>query len=453
MSTLPRQPAFTLKRSDFPTNFVFGTSTSSYQVEGSSFGGCGSSHWDTFSATPDNVVNFENGSIACDHYHLWEQDLDLIKAAGLDAYRFSTSWARILPDGHGKVNEEALDFYDALVDGLLARDIAPHLTLYHWDLPSPLADIGGWCNRDVTDHFADYAGLVAKRLGDRLETIVTFNEPWCVTWLSHYLGLHAPGLRDIRAAARSLHLVPVAHGKAIAAMRAMGQKELGVVLNFEHISPASDDPASLKAAKLAEGIFNRWFLGGFFLGDYPADVVDHLEPYLPSGWQDDRELISQDLDWLGINYYTRSLLKGGDQPDGAALPVVDHVRGPLPRTAMDWEVYPEGLGALLRWICETYTKDIPLVITENGMANDDLLVDGKIDDQERIAYLDAHFSQALDAIQDGVPLTGYFVWSLMDNFEWALGYDKRFGVIHVDFETLARTPKASYHALKDMLAR
>ena len=452
MPALSRQPHFTVKRSDFPQDFIFGTSTSAYQIEGSSFGGCGPCHWDSFSATEGNVVRCENGSIACDHIHHWQQDLDLMQSLGVSAYRFSTSWARIQPEGRGQVNEEGLDFYDKLVDGMLERGLQPNLTLYHWELPNALSDIGGWRNRDVTDLFADYAEIVVKRLGDRLSSVVTFNEPWCITWYSHFHGAHAPGLRDIRAVSRAAHLVPLAHGKALAALRALGQKNLGIVLNFEHVSSFDETEESAKAAKLTEGIYNRWFLGGLFKGAYPDDVLSHLEPHMPKGWQQDMEAISAPLDWLGINYYTRNLVSAGKTDKGAGLPAMIGNKGPLPRTEMDWEVYPEGLGYLLNWIRDNYTGELPLAITENGMANKDFVVDGKVDDQERIAYLDAHFKQALSAIENGVPLKAYFVWSLMDNFEWALGFDKRFGLVHVDFETLARTPKASFHALKAMLA-
>ena len=451
MPALPRQPAFTTARSQFPEDFVFGTSTSAYQIEGSSFGGCGTSHWDTFAATPGNVVRSENGAIACDHYHRWEGDLDLVRDAGLKAYRFSSSWSRVLPEGRGSVNQEGLDFYDKLVDGMLERGIAPHLTLYHWEMPSALESIGGWRNRDVTDLYADYAQVVCGRLGDRLASIATFNEPWCITWYSHYHGAHAPGLRDIRAASRVAHHVPVAHGKALAALRAMGLENLGIVLNFEHISPLDEKPESIKAAKIAEGIYNRWFLGGITKGEYAADVLELIGPHMPDGWQEDMTAISAPIDWMGINYYTRALISEGDTQPGNVLPVQLGNKGSLPKTEMDWEIYPEGLGALLEWIRDNYTGSLPLAITENGLANKDQMVDGKVDDQERIAYLDVHFKQALAAIEKGIPLKAYFVWSLMDNFEWALGYDKRFGLIHVDFDSLARTPKASYHALKAML--
>ncbi|WP_316859814.1 GH1 family beta-glucosidase [uncultured Cohaesibacter sp.] len=453
MPALARQADFTVKRSDFPKDFIFGTSTSAYQIEGSSFGGCGSSHWDTFSATSGNVVRCENGALACAHYNHWESDLDLMKDLGVEAYRFSTSWARVMPEGRGAVNQEGLDFYDRLVDGMLSRGLAPNLTLYHWELPSALSDIGGWRNRDIADYFADYAEIVVKRLGDRLSTVATINEPWCVTWYSHFHGAHAPGMRDIRAVSRAAHIVPLAHAKAVSALRALGQKDLGIVLNFEHTSALDDKPSSLEAASLTEGIYNRWFLGGLFKGEYPADVLHYLEPHMPKGWHADMEQIAQPIDWLGINYYTRSLVSAGKTDPDCALPEMIGNKGPLPRTEMDWEVYPEGLGYLLEWISNNYTGTLPLAITENGMANKDAVVDGVVDDQERIAYLDAHFKQALGAIEKGVPLRAYFVWSFMDNFEWALGYDKRFGLVHVDFESFKRTPKASYHVLKKLLEK
>ncbi len=451
MTSLSRREHFSFKRSDFPQDFQFGTSTSAYQIEGSSFGGCGPSHWDTFAATPGNVVRCENGSIACDHYHRWPQDLDLMAEAGLDAYRFSVSWPRILPQGTGAVNEEGLDFYDKLVDGLLERNIAPHLCLHHWELPSALADLGGWRNRDTAHHFADYTRIVVERLGDRLSSVGTFNEPWCLAWLSHYMGLHAPGLQDIRAASRAMHHVLLAHGLSIEAMREMGQKELGIILNFEHTTPQDSSAESRKAAQLYDGIYNRWFLGGLFNGAYPADVLHYLEPHMPENWQEDMSLINAPLDWLGVNYYTRKLISQRPaSPDAAILDMVEN-KGDLAQTAMDWEVYPEGLHHFLTWIHGTYTKGLPIVVTENGMANWDQLNDGKVHDPERIAFLDDHFKQALRAIEQGVPLKGYFIWSFLDNFEWALGYDKRFGLVHVDFETLERTPKTSFLKLEECL--
>ena len=439
----------TFKRSDFPIGFQFGTATSSYQIEGSSFGGCGTSHWDTFAATPGNTARAENGSIACDHYHRWEDDLDLIHNAGFDAYRFSTSWARVQPDGTGPANPEGLDFYDRLVDGMLERDIKPYLTLYHWDLPSPLAIQGGWQNRDIAGRFADYTELVMERIGDRVAAAATFNEPWCIAWLSHFMGLHAPGLRDIRAAARAMHFVLLAHGKSVSVMRDRGVKNVGVVMNFEYSEPADGSEASCRVARLYDGIYNRWFLGGVFKREYPADVLEGLEPHMPHGWQDDFDTIAAPVDWLGVNYYTRKLIAD----DGTGVwPAVKEVEGPLEKTAMDWEIHPEGLYHFLTWAHENYTHDLPIHVTENGMASYDGIENGDVYDEQRIRYLNAHLKQVQRAMSDGAPVRSYFIWSLLDNYEWSLGYEKRFGLVHVDFDTLERTPKRSWHELKRALA-
>ncbi|MGI9355580.1 MAG: GH1 family beta-glucosidase [Rhizobiaceae bacterium] len=439
---------FAFRRSDFPPGFEFGTATSSYQIEGSSFGGCGVSHWDTFAATPGNTVRSENGSIACDHYHRWEADLDLIRDAGLDAYRFSTSWARVQPEGKGVANAEGLDFYDRLVDGMLERGIKPYATLYHWDLPAPLAAVGGWQNRDIADRFADYTRLIMGRIGDRTEAVATFNEPWCITWLSHFMGHHAPGLRDIRAAAHAMHFVLLAHGKSVGMMRELGAKNVGVVMNFEYSQAADSSQTSQRAASLYDGIYNRWFLGGVFKREYPTDVLDGLGPHMPPGWQDDFDTVAAPVDWLGVNYYTRKLIMG----DGKGVwPAAIEVPGPLEKTSVDWEIYPEGLHHFLTWAHENYTKDLPIHVTENGMASNDALENGSVIDDQRIRYLNAHLKQAQKAIADGVPLKSYFIWSLLDNYEWSLGYDKRFGLVHVDFETLTRTPKRSWHELKTAL--
>ncbi len=431
------------KRSDFPDGFLFGTATSAYQIEGHAQGGAGPTHWDSFAATPGNVVRAENGAIACDHFNRFEQDLDLVKDAGFDAYRFSTSWARVLPEGRGAVNQEGLDYYDRLADALLERGIRPNATLYHWELPSALADIGGWRNADIAGWFADFTEIIMGRIGDRMHSVAPINEPWCVSWLSHFEGHHAPGLRDIRAAARAMHHVLLAHGRAIQAMRGLGMDNLGAVFNLEWSEPADDSPEAQEKAALYDGIYNRFFLGGVFKQAYPQNVLEGLEPHLPDRWQDDFETISTPVDWCGLNYYTRKLIAPADTP----WPGLKDVPGPLPKTQMGWEIEPDALTRFLVRTAEEYTGDLPIYVTENGMASPE-----RCDDQDRIDFLNQHLSAVQTALQAGVPVKGYFVWSLLDNYEWALGYEKRFGLVDVDFETLERTPKASYHALKAALS-
>lgn len=436
-------------RSDFPDGFVFGAATAAYQIEGHSFGGAGSTIWDDFAATAGNVVRAENGAVACDHYHRWPGDLDLIRDANMDAYRFSASWARVLPEGRGAVNVDGLDYYDRLVDGMLERGIKPMLTLYHWELPSPLNDLGGWANKDVAKWFADYAEVLMGRLGDRIWKTATINELWCVSVLSHYLGLHAPGVRNVRTAVRAMHNVSLAHGTAVQALRAMGVNGLGAVCNFTYPEPADDSDETAAAIRRMDDLHNRFFISGFFRKTYPEDFVRHVGQYLPEGWQDDMEVIGSEVDWLGLNYYTRNIVAPQDGP----WPAVQEVEGPLPKTQMGWEVYPDGLLHFLRMCRDEYTGDTPLFITENGMANPDEVENGAVTDPMRISFLDAHFERAKQAISEGIPLEGYFVWSLLDNYEWSFGYEKRFGLVHVDFETQKRTPKASYYELQKALAR
>lgn len=433
------------KRSDFPRSFLFGAATAAYQIEGTQFGGCGSSHWDTFSATGQNVVRNENGAVACDHYNRWEQDLDLVRSGGFDAYRFSTSWARIMPDGV-TVNPEGLDFYDRLVDGIVARELTPFLTLYHWELPSALADKGGWTNRETAERFADFAETVMARLGDRIAQTATVNEPWCVSWLSHFEGHHAPGLRDIRAAARSMHHIQLAHGLAVERLRARGHGNLGVVLNFSEILPfeAGQEPA----ADLADAIGNRWFIESIVKGTYPKAALEGLGRDMPDGWESDMKVISAPIDWLGVNYYTRNIVSA---KPGAAWPALQSHEGPLPKTQMGWEVYPEGLRNLLVRMSRDYVGDLPIVVTENGMAWADQVEGNAVIDDTRVSYISRHIAAAKEAMDQGVNLQGFFYWSLLDNFEWAFGYEKRFGLVHVDFSTLKRTPKRSFEEFRNSL--
>lgn len=439
----------TLTRFDFPEGFVFGAATAAYQIEGSSYGACGPCHWDSFSATPGNVANAENGAIACDHYNRWPDDLDLVKAANLNGYRFSTSWARVMPDGV-TVNPEGMDFYDRLVDGMLSRGLKPFQTLYHWEMPSALADKGGWTNRDTCARFADFSEAITRRIGDRVEAIATINEPWCVAWLSHFMGIHAPGLRDIRAAARAMHHILLAHGQAVERLRAMGQPNVGIVLNYDYAQPASDKPEDIRAAARWDGIFNRWFIEGITQKTYPEIVLEGLGPHMPANWQDDLDVIGQKIDWLGVNYYTRHL--HAHAPD-TPWPHLRDVPGDRAKTQMGWEIYPEGLHHFLTRMARDYVADLPIYVTENGMANADLVEDGAVNDRIREEFLFSHLAATRAAIADGANVKGFFYWSLLDNYEWAEGYQKRFGLVHVDYKTLARTPKSSYHALARALAR
>jgi beta-glucosidase len=437
-----------LSRFDFPPGFTFGAATAAYQIEGTAYGGCGPSHWDSFAATPGNVVRAENGARACDHYTRWEADLDLLVAAHMDAYRFSTSWARVMPDGVN-INPQGIDFYDRLVDGMLARGLRPFQTLYHWELPSALADRGGWANRDTALHFADFAATITQRLGDRVESIATINEPWCVAWLSHFIGAHAPGLRDIRATARAMHHILLAHGLAVERLREAGQENLGIVLNFDYAQPATDSADDHQAAARWDGIMNRWFIEGVTKGAYPQIVLDGLGPHMPDRWQDDMGLIGQKLDWLGVNYYTRHLHA---HDPAAPWPHLADVPGPLPKTQMGWEIYPDGLQHFLTRLARDHVGDLPIYVTENGMANADLVEDGAVSDDIRTDFLFSHLAATRRAMDAGANVKGFFYWSLLDNYEWAEGYAKRFGLVHVDFDSLKRTPKSSYHALARALA-
>jgi beta-glucosidase len=435
-------------RSDFPKGFLFGAATSAYQIEGHQFGGAGRTMWDDFAATPGNVVRAEDGARACDHYHRFEADFDLLADAGFDAYRFSTSWARVMPDGR-RVNPEGLDYYDRLTDALLERRLKPCATLYHWELPSALADQGGWRNRDIAGWFGDFTQTVMGRIGDRMHSVAPINEPWCVAWISHFLGLHAPGLRDIRATARAMHHVLLAHGTAIEAMRGLGMKNLGCVFNMEWAAPADDRPEAAEAAALYDDYYNRFYLSGVFKGAYPDRLVAALGDHFPDGWQDDFGTITAPLDWVGLNYYTRKLIG----PDDGPWPHHHEVEGPLPKTQMGWEIYPDGLREFLLRTAAEYSGDLPIFVTENGMANADGIAGGQVNDAARIDYFNQHLGAVREAIAKGAPVAGYIAWSLLDNYEWALGYEKRFGMVHVDFDTLERVPKASWHAFKDALHR
>lgn len=442
----------TLTRKDFPDDFIFGAATAAYQVEGHKHGGAGATHWDTFAATPGNVVGAQDGALACDQYHRYGEDLDLLKSGNFDAYRFSTSWARVLPEGRGHVNEEGLDYYDRLTDAILERGLTPHQTLYHWEMPAALSDLGGWTHPDVHNWFGDFVDIIDDRIGDRMTSIATINEPWCVAYLSHFIGAHAPGLRDIRAAARAMHHILKAHGEAVTRLRAKGRDNLGIVLNFEYAQPATDDPKDIAAAATNDAIYNRWFIEAISKGTYPLEALEGFASHMPKGWEDDLKThIHQPLDWLGVNYYTRNI--HAHDPSAATWPATKTVAGHRATTQMGWEIYPEGLHHFLTRLSDTYVGDLPIYVTENGMAWDDTVSNGAVYDPERMDFIQSHLAAMKQAIDDGANLKGFFYWSLLDNYEWAFGYDKRFGMIHVDFDTLVRTPKASYQMLKSALTR
>lgn len=426
-------------RNAFPPEFIFGAATSAYQIEGHGAGGAGPSIWDRFAASPGKVANGETGAKACDHYHRFESDLDLMK--GLDAYRFSTSWARVMPDGK-TVNQTGLDFYDRLVDSVLARGLLPFLTLYHWDMPAALGEQGGWENRDVAQWFGDFSEQVLARIGDRVASIATINEPWCVSWLSYFLGHHAPGKQDITAAARAVHHVLLAHGEAMARLRARGQKSVGIVLNFEAFRPATT--RDCEAANRFDAVMNRMFIEPLVKGRYPENLLAGIEPFLPPNWQDDMQGISAPLDWLGVNYYTRQTIADSQ----AEWPGYRSVATDAPKTQMGWDIYPQGLGEVLSRLQQEYIGDLPIYITENGMAWDDKVQNGMVADPLRQKYIFDHLGQVKQALDNGANIKGYFYWSLLDNYEWAFGYEKRFGLVHVDFDTQKRTPKNSFTAFK-----
>ncbi|MDC9823550.1 GH1 family beta-glucosidase [Devosia sp. ZB163] len=430
---------FSISRDDLGPNFLFGTATAAYQIEGGQTDGRGSCIWDTFAATPGNVKNAHDGATACDHYNRWPEDLDLIRDGGFDAYRFSLAWPRLIPEGTGAVNPKGIAFYDRLIDGMLERGLKPYATLYHWDLPSPLQDKGGWMNRDIAKWFAEYAALVGHHFGDRLAATATINEPWCVAFLSHFLGIHAPGYRDIRAASRAMHHVLLAHGTAIDALRAEGMKNLGIVLNLEKAEPFSESAEDRLAFDYGDALFNRWYLDGVFKGRYPDILTSALAQYLPEGFEKDMDVVSRPLDWLGINYYTRGLYKyDASRP---AFPVTQ-VKGDLPKSDLGWEIYPKGLEDLLVRVSREYTK-LPLYVTETGMS--------ETDDTRRVQFYDDHLRAVANAQGQGADVRGFFAWSLLDNYEWAEGYNSRFGIVHVDYETQKRTPKGSYRAFQGML--
>lgn len=449
----------------FPSDFLFGVATAAYQIEGAAHeDGRKDSIWDAFARLPGAVVGGDNGDVACDHYHRYPEDVALMADLGLQTYRFSTSWARVHPDG-GKVNPKGIDFYSRLVDELLENNIKPWLTLYHWDLPQALEDRGGWANRDTAFLFRDYAATVHDALGDRVDAWTTLNEPWCSSFLSYIGGEHAPGRQEPRAGLAAGHHLLLAHGLAVQELRGRDSSlQLGITLNLSVVDPVDpDDESDRDAVRRIDGQFNRFFLDPIFCGEYPADLLEDVASFgfdefvLPG----DLVTISTPIDALGVNYYHGELVSGrpsaaempggapSERPKRSPYPAADsvywHPSG-LPVTAMDWDVQPEALTRLLQRVHREYTSGpgVQLYVTENGAAYDDFVeANGSVFDAERTEFLRSHLAAILDAIDSGIPVGGYFYWSLMDNFEWAWGYDKRFGLVRVDYETLERTLKDS----------
>jgi beta-glucosidase len=434
----------TMSRSDFPDDFAWGVATSSYQIEGATAeGGRGRSIWDTFAATPGRVVDGDNGDVAVEHFHRYEQDVALMADLGVDAYRFSIAWPRLQPTGSGPVNQAGVDFYSRLVDTLMERGITPWATLYHWDLPQTLEDAGGWPARDTAYRFAEYAGHVADALGDRVKHFITLNEPWCSAFLGYGSGRHAPGRADGADALAAAHHLMLGHGLAVQQLRErVPDAQVGITLNLYPVAGVHDGHGVDDAVRRIDGLSNRWFLDPVLRGAYPKDVVEDVAHVSDLGFVADRDLetTAAPLDFLGVNYYTRHIVGPGAFPGSG---VVDFADRGLPTTAMGWEVDSDGLFDILTRVTRDY-GDLPLVMTENGAAFDDVLgADGLVHDPLRIDFLASHLEAAGRAVAAGVPLRGYFAWSLMDNFEWAEGYARRFGIVHVDFETQVRTVKDS----------
>jgi beta-glucosidase len=435
----------------FPEGFVWGAATSSHQIEGAVHeGGRGESIWDRFAAVPGAIVDGSSGAVACDHYHRYPGDVELMRELGLRAYRLSIAWSRILPDGRKQSLEpRGLDFYNRLIDALLGAGITPYVTLYHWDLPQSLQDLGGWPARDTALAFVDYADVVTRSLGDRVKHWITHNEPWCISVLGHADGEHAPGHKSWPEALAASHHLNLAHGLALPVIRANSPgAEVGITLNLLHIDPASPSDADRDACRELDGGFNRWFLDPLFGRGYPEDVIarHRAEGNLPEGplpcvHPGDLEIAARDLDFLGVNYYSRAVVRSTRVAE--TLNLTPTIVASDDRTDMGWEVYPEGLYQVLLRVHRDYAPR-KILITENGAAYATApSADGKVHDAERRAYLHGHLAASLRACESGVPLGGYFLWSLLDNYEWAHGYAKRFGIVWVDYQTQQRTPKES----------
>lgn len=441
-----KHPSVQALSRDFPDSFVWGVATSSFQIEGAAVeDGKGESIWDTFCRVPGAIADHSDGDIACDHYRLWEQDLDLLASLGVDAYRFSVSWPRVRPTGSGDWNARGLDFYERLVDGLLKRGIKPYLTLNHWDLPQGLQDKGGWAQRDTVHRFVEYALAMDDRLGDRVAAVTTHNEPWVMATLGHEEGTFAPGIKNRAIATQASHHLLLSHGMALQALRAHGCKSrLGIVLNLSPVYPATETEADMAQARIEDGRLVRWYTDPLFFGHYPQDILDYLGSDAPRVQDGDLKIIATPMDFMGINYYSRMVASAtgswNKKDSGREI------------TEMGWEVYPEGLTDLLLRLKQDY-KIPPLYVTENGGAFKDEIMNGQVHDMDRRDYIVRHIEAVAQAMRQGVHMEGYMVWSLLDNFEWASGYEKRFGIVHVDYDTQRRTPKDSALWYRDFILR
>jgi len=427
----------------FPDGFLWGASTAAYQIEGAvREDGRGPSIWDTFTHLPGTILGEDTGDVACDHYHRWREDVALMRELGIGAYRLSTAWPRILPEGRGQPNVKGLEFYDRLVDAVMAAEVEPWICLYHWDLPQALEYRGGWQNRDVASWFADYAQLTVRRLGDRVKHWATFNEPNAACVKGYCEGDHAPGIRGRESGLRAIHVMNLAHGLGVDAMRSeRADLLIGNIYNFHPREPATDREEDEVAAIMLDALWNRSFPDPQMHGRYPESLAAEMEALVEPG---DLDIIKRQPDYFAINHYTRTRVRR-DPDHPFEVGVVPTSPG-TPVTEMGWEIVPDAFRDVLVEVKERYSGDLPIYVLENGAAfSDQVEQDGRIRDWQRIAYLRDYLAAALDAIAAGVPVRGYFVWSLLDNFEWTLGYSKRFGLVHVDYETLERRPKDSFH--------
>jgi beta-glucosidase len=428
----------------FPENFLWGVATSAYQIEGAwQEDGKGPSIWDIFAHEKGRVAGGETGDVAADHYHRWRSDVDIMAAMGLKTYRFSTAWTRVLPQGTGTVNEAGLDFYDRLVDALLERNIEPFPTLFHYDLPLMLHERGGWPNRETAEAFGEYAAAVARRIGDRVTYWITHNEPAVTAGMGYLSGEHAPGLRNPFAAMHAVHTLLLSHGYAAEAIRAHSRRapQIGIALNLYPTHPASPRKRDQRATRFIDGMGNRLFLDPLLLGHYPDDVRRVLRPFFPKIEPGDMARIATPIDFVGINYYTRAVVRRSLNPLTFFAALVEPEDSEYSEM---WEIYPPGLYELITRVWEDYHPK-QIIVTENGVPVVDVVDNGNVRDEGRIHYLRDHIAQTHRAVEEGIPVTGYFVWSLLDNFEWSLGYEKRFGLVRVDYDTLKRTIKDSGH--------